>query len=42
MRNDMYLVSDAIRLLSEMGVTFDQGQTASLKAYREALNEGTR
>ncbi len=42
MRNDMYLVSDAIRLLSESGVTFDRGQTDSLKAYREALNAGTR
>ena len=42
MRNDMYLVSDAIRLLSESGVSFDKGQTASLKAYREALNDGTR
>ena len=42
MRNDMYLVSDAIRLLSEKGVMFDQEQTANLKAYRQALNEGTR
>ncbi len=42
MRNDMYLVSDAIRLLSESGVTFDREQTGSLKAYREALNAGAR
>ncbi len=38
----MYLVGDAIRILFENRAKFDQEQTASLKAYRQSLNEGTR
>jgi len=42
MRNDMYLVSDAIRLLPEAGAKFDATETASLKEYRGDLEAGTR
>ena len=42
MRNDMYLVSDAIRLLPEAGAKFDATETASLKEYRGNLEAGTR
>lgn len=38
----LYLVSDAIRILSEKSVAFNQEQTTSLKAYRKALNDGAR
>ncbi|QQN66092.1 inorganic phosphate transporter [Bradyrhizobium diazoefficiens] len=42
MRNDMYLVSDAVRLLPEAGAKFDGGDGAILKQYRSDLEHGTR
>jgi len=39
---NMYLVSDAIRLLPEAGAKFDATETASLKEYRGNLDAGTR
>jgi PiT family inorganic phosphate transporter len=41
-RNDMYLTSDAIRLLPKTGVTFTAPETATLKSYSGDLNAGTR
>ena len=42
MRNDMYLVSDAIRLLPKIGVKLAPDETASVNAYRGTLDAGTR
>jgi PiT family inorganic phosphate transporter len=41
-RNDMYLTSDAIRLLPGEGAKFSAPETASLKAYTDGLQSGTR
>jgi PiT family inorganic phosphate transporter len=42
MRNDMYLVADAIRLLPAAGAKFSAEETAVLKDYRTSLEAGTR
>lgn len=42
MRNDMYLVADAIRLLPESGARLNAGDSAILKDYRNSLEAGTR
>jgi inorganic phosphate transporter, PiT family len=42
MRNDMYLVADAIRLFPEAGAKFSAEETAVLKDYRSSLEDGTR
>ena len=42
MRNDMYLVSDAIRLLPQAGAHFSAEEAAVLKDYRASLEAGTR
>jgi inorganic phosphate transporter, PiT family len=42
MRNDMYLVADAIRLFPEAGAKFSAEETAVLKHYRGSLEDGTR
>lgn len=42
MRNDMYLVADAIRLLPESGASLNAGDSAILKDYRSSLEAGTR
>lgn len=42
MRNDMYLVSDAVRLLPEAGANFNATDGAILKQYRAGLEHGTR
>ena len=42
MRNDMYLASDAIRLLPKAGAQFDSEASAVLKDYRTNLDAGTR
>jgi inorganic phosphate transporter, PiT family len=42
MRNDMYLVSEAIRLLPQAGAKFDAVATAGVKEYRAKLEAGTR
>ncbi|PJI55835.1 anion permease [Methylobacterium radiotolerans] len=41
-RNDMYLASDAIRLLPKTGAAFSETETKTLKSYTELLNAGTR
>lgn len=42
LRSDMYLTSDAVRLLPKSGAGLNEAETASLKAYAGLLNEGTR
>lgn len=42
MRNDMYLVSDAVRLLPEAGANLNAADGAILKQYRAGLEHGTR
>jgi inorganic phosphate transporter, PiT family len=42
MRNDMYLVSDAVRLLPQAGAKFNADETTSLKEYRAHLEASTR
>ena len=42
LRNDMYLTGDAIRLLPKQGAKFGSAETATLKAYSDNLNKGTR
>ena len=42
MRNDMYLVSDATRLLLQAGATYNADATTSLKEYRAQLDASTR
>ncbi|WP_336488416.1 inorganic phosphate transporter [Methylobacterium nigriterrae] len=41
-RNDMYLASDAIRLLPKSGAAFSETEAKTLKGYTELLNAGTR
>ena len=41
-RNDMYLASDAIRLLPKSGASFSEAETKTLKGYTDLLNAGTR
>ncbi|WP_342165353.1 inorganic phosphate transporter [Methylobacterium sp. SD21] len=41
-RNDMYLASDAIRLLPKTGASFSEAETKTLKGYTDLLNAGTR
>ncbi|MCJ2033400.1 inorganic phosphate transporter [Methylobacterium sp. J-068] len=42
LRNDMYLASDAIRLLPKNGASFSEAEAATLKSYTGLLNDGTR
>ena len=42
LRNSMYLSNDAIRLLPKQGAKFSPAETASLKAYSDGLQKGTR
>ncbi len=41
-RNDMYLTSDAVRLMGSSPAGFDSVQTATLKSLKTALDSGTR
>ena len=41
-RNDMYLTSDAVRLMGAKPPGFDKSQIATLKAFRNALDAGTK
>jgi len=41
-RNDMYLASDAVRLMGANPSGFDAGETGKLKSLMSALNGGTR
>lgn len=42
LRNDMYMTSDAIRLLPTAGAKFSASETATLKSYSGGLQGGTR
>ncbi len=42
MRNDMYLTSDAVRVLPTVGAQFTTDEASTLKAYRAKLEHGTR
>ncbi len=42
LRNDMYLASDAVRLLPGAGATLSPDEAKTLKAYSGLLNDGTR
>lgn len=42
MRNDMYLVSDAIRLIPSDGANLSAPQAATLSAYRSSLDDSTK
>ncbi|MFC6747264.1 inorganic phosphate transporter [Methylobacterium persicinum] len=42
LRSDMYLTSDAVRLLPKAGASLNDSETATLKGYTGLLNEGTR
>ncbi|CAO4177299.1 inorganic phosphate transporter [Methylorubrum populi] len=42
LRNDMYLASDAIRLLQKSGTSFSKEEAETLKGYTNLLNAGTR
>ncbi|MBD8908622.1 inorganic phosphate transporter [Methylorubrum zatmanii] len=42
LRNDMYLASDAIRLLPKSGASFSKEEAETLKGYTDLLNAGTR
>ena len=42
MRNDMYMASDAIRLMPQAGAKFTPDEAATLKEYRGQLDGGTR
>jgi PiT family inorganic phosphate transporter len=42
LRNDMYLANDAIRLLPKQGAKFSDAETATLRAYSDDLQKGTR
>ncbi len=42
MRNDMYLASEAIRLLPKQGAKFPAAEAKALKAYGSSLQAGTR
>jgi inorganic phosphate transporter, PiT family len=41
-RNDMYLVAEATRLLPKEGAKFDAAEAGTLKRYGDELNHGTR
>jgi PiT family inorganic phosphate transporter len=41
-RNDMYLVSDAVRLMGANPIGFGSADTATLKSLRSSLDSGTR
>jgi PiT family inorganic phosphate transporter len=41
-RNDMYLASDAVRVMGANPSGFDTGDVAKLKSLRESLDHGTR
>jgi PiT family inorganic phosphate transporter len=41
-RNDMYLASDAVRVMGANPVGFDSADTATLKSLRSSLDSGTR
>jgi inorganic phosphate transporter, PiT family len=41
-RNDMYLVSDAVRLMGANPTGFGSAETATLKSLRSSLDSGTR
>jgi PiT family inorganic phosphate transporter len=41
-RNDMYLASDAVRLMGANPAGFDSADTASLKSLRSSLDSGTK
>ncbi|RZA30204.1 MAG: inorganic phosphate transporter, partial [Proteobacteria bacterium] len=41
-RNDMYLTSDAVRIIGASNKAFDAGELAKLKALRTALDDGTK
>ncbi|MCE4222928.1 inorganic phosphate transporter [Methylobacterium sp. C25] len=41
-RNDMYLASDAVRLLPASGATLSDEEKGTLKSYGTLLNDGTR
>ena len=42
LRNDMYLTSEAVRLLPKQGAKFTAGETKTLDAYTKGLQGGTR
>jgi len=42
LRNDMYLTSEAVRLLPKQGVKFSPAETKTLDAYTKGLQGGTR
>ncbi|HEY4125178.1 MAG TPA: anion permease [Rhizomicrobium sp.] len=42
LRNEMYMTGDAIRLLPKQGATFSDAESATLKAYTDDLQSGTR
>jgi PiT family inorganic phosphate transporter len=42
LRNEMYLTSDAIRLLPRQGAKFEPKETKALSAYSDGLLKGTR
>jgi inorganic phosphate transporter, PiT family len=42
LRNDMYLSSDAVRLLPSEGANYSAGESKALKAYSDGLSTGTR
>jgi PiT family inorganic phosphate transporter len=41
-RNEMFMVSEAIRLLQKQGVVFTPQEASALKAYKGALDESTK
>jgi PiT family inorganic phosphate transporter len=41
-RNDMFMVAEAIRLMQKAGFSFTNDELGSLSAYRTALDEGTK
>ena len=41
-RNEMFAVSEAIRLLQKQGVTFNAQEAAALKAYKGVLDDSTK
>ena len=41
-RNEMFRVSEAIRIMQKTGVEFTAAETAALSAYKKVLDQGTR
>jgi PiT family inorganic phosphate transporter len=41
-RNDMFMVDEAIRVLQKQGVTFSAADQSALASYKKALDEGTK